>query len=93
MADIVDDFLARLRQHIPESTPDRLRALEVDIRGHWGGTTKAYIAKRPAVLKQHRLALALQQAAPGVAAAFQQAGVRRSFGYELLARVDKKRGA
>ena len=45
MADIVDDFLARMQQHIPQA-PIELRAtLERDLRTAWGGS-KPYVAKQ-----------------------------------------------
>lgn len=85
MADIVDDFLARLRHHLPETPPDRLRALEVEVREHWGGSDRLYVAKRPALVKQHRLALALQQGLPNLQQAFARAGVSRRTGYRWIA--------
>ena len=51
MADIVDDFLARMQQHIPQA-PIELRAtLERDLRTAWGGS-KPYVAKQLAELKR-----------------------------------------
>lgn len=90
MADIVDDFLARLRNYIPNeyATTDRLTALEVDIRAHWGGGDRVRVAKRPTLVKQHQIGLALQQGA-GVKEAFRRAGVDVRRGYQILARKVK----
>ena len=83
MADIVDDFLTRLAQHVP-SAPIELRAtLERDLRTAWGGS-KPYVAKQlNRITRTTLLANGLRQQRP-LAAVFAQAGVARRTGYRLL---------
>lgn len=85
MADIVDDFLARLKLHIPDATADRLVALEVEFRQQWGGCDRLYVAKRPGLLKQTRLGSALARG-DNIETAFASAGVSRRHGYRILAK-------
>jgi hypothetical protein len=85
----VADALDRFREILLKANPD-LRPEQIDpgilrARFEMGGTECGYIAKRPALLKQHALGQSLQQ---GVAPkeAMQRAGVRKSWGYELMGR-------
>ena len=83
MADIVDDFLARMQQHIPQA-PIELRAtLERDLRTAWGGS-KPYVAKQlNRTTRTTLLAQGLRQQRP-LSEVFAKAGVSRTTGYRLL---------
>lgn len=85
MADIVDDFLTRLVQHIPQA-PIELRAtLERDLRTAWGGS-KPYVAKQlNRTTRTSLLAHGLRQKRP-LAEVFAQAGVSQATGYRFMAR-------
>lgn len=85
MADIVDEFIKRLQHHMPDVPHDRVVAIELDVRQQWGGTTKAYIAKRPGLATQQRLAQALATGQP-LEHAFASAGIKRRQGYNILGR-------
>lgn len=83
MADIVDDFLQRLAQHIPDTPPEVRANLETGLRQAWGGT-EPYVGKR--VSRATRLSLlahGLRQSRP-MGEVFAQAGVARATGYRLL---------
>lgn len=85
MADIVDDFLQRVAQHIPNTPPEALARLESGIRQTWGGT-EPYVGKR--VSRETRVSLVahgLRQAKP-LREVFAAAGVPRATGYRLLRR-------
>ena len=83
MADIVDDFLTRLAQHVPNA-PIELRAtLERDLRTAWGGS-KPYVAKQlNRATRTTLLAHGLRQQRP-LSEVCAQAGVSRTTGYRLL---------
>ena len=83
MADIVDDFLTRLAQHVPNA-PIELRAtIERDLRTAWGGS-KPYVAKQlNRTTRTTLLAHGLRQQRP-MSEVFAQAGVSRTTGYRLL---------
>ena len=87
MADIVDDFLTRLQQHIPELPIDTRLNIEREIRHHHGGTRAGDIAKGIGGLSRSTrsfvtgLALRQQQPLPEV---FRAAGVSRATGYRYL---------
>lgn len=83
MADIVDDFLTRLAQHVPNA-PIELRAtIERDLRSAWGGS-KPYVAKQlNRTTRTTLLAQGLRQQRP-LSEVFSQAGVSRPTGYRLL---------
>ena len=83
MADIVDDFLTRLAQHVPNA-PIELRAtIERDLRTAWGGS-KPYVAKQlNRSTRTTLLANGLRQQRP-LSEVFAQAGVSRTTGYRLL---------
>lgn len=89
MADIVDDFLARLIALTPGFSSEIAARLEVDIRQHWGGT-EPYVAKRPAARHQLAIGQALAQGQP-LAAAVSAAAVSRAQGYRILARPATRR--
>lgn len=85
MADIVDDFLQRLAQHVPGTTPEVRAQLETGLRQTWGGT-EPYVGKRMSqTTRVSLLAHGLRQAKP-LGEVFAQAGVSRSAGYRLLRR-------
>ena len=83
MADIVDNFLTRLAQHVPNA-PIELRAtIERDLRTAWGGS-KPYVAKQlNRSTRTTLLANGLRQQRP-LSEVFAQAGVSRTTGYRLL---------
>ena len=85
MADIVDDFLTRLAQHVPNA-PIELRAtLERDLRTAWGGS-KPYVAKQlNRTTRTTLLAHGLRQKRP-LAEVFAHAGVSQATGYRFMAR-------
>jgi truncated hemoglobin YjbI len=84
MADIVDDFLTRLVQHVP-SVPHEARVqLESGLRQAWGGT-EPYVGKRMSRITRTTLvAQGLRQARP-LGEVFATAGVSRRSGYRILA--------
>ena len=83
MADIVDDFLHRLQQHIPGTPPDVRIQLEAGLRQAWGGT-EPYVGKRISrATRTFMVATGLRQARP-LAEVFAQAGVPRRTGYRIL---------
>ena len=83
MADIVDDFLARLVQHVP-SVPHEARVqLESGLRQTWGGT-EPYVGKRMSRITRTTLvATGLRQSRP-LNEVFATAGVCRRTGYSIL---------
>jgi hypothetical protein len=83
MADIVDDFLTRLQQHIPAVAPEVRYQLEASIRQTWGGT-EPYVGKRISLTTRTTLvAHGLRQARP-LSEVFAQAGIPRRTGYRIL---------
>jgi hypothetical protein len=84
MADIVDDFLTRLQNHLP-SVPAEVRlTLEREVRSEWGGN-KPYVAKQLSrVTRTSLLAHGLRQQRP-LGEIFALSGVSRRTGYRLLA--------
>lgn len=84
MADIVDDFLTRMQQHIPNAPLEVRVTLERDLRTTWGGS-KPYVAKQlNRITRTTLLAHGLRQQRP-LSEVFAQAGVGRRTGYRLLA--------
>ena len=83
MADIVDDFLTRLQQHIPNLPEHVPLQIERDIRANWGGN-KPYVAKQVSRITRTKLvANGLRQGMP-LGECFAQAGVARRTGYRIL---------
>lgn len=83
MADIVDDFLTRLQQHIPDTPPEVCFQLEATLRQSWGGT-EPYVGKR--ISRTTRISMVahgLRSARP-LAEVFAQAGIPRRTGYRIL---------
>jgi hypothetical protein len=81
MADIVDDFLTRLQQHIPD--PEVRYQIESDIRQTWGGT-EPYVGKRMSmVTRTFLVARGLQRQRP-LGEIFKEAGVARRTGFRIL---------
>lgn len=88
MADIVDDFMARLLAVSPglaETAP----MLEAELRRQWGGC-EVYIAKRPGQFRQMVIGNALATGHT-VAEAVAAAGVSRARGYQILAQPNRRR--
>ena len=87
MADIVDDFLTRLAQHVPDLPLDARINLERDIRTHHGGTRAGDIAKGvDGLSKSPRtfiVSMGLRHQKP-MREIFASAGVSRSTGYRIL---------
>lgn len=84
MADIVDDFLTRLQQHIPDASPEIRYQLETGLRQVWGGT-EPYVGKRISrVTRTYLVAHGLQRQRP-LGEVFAQAGVARRTGFRILA--------
>lgn len=85
MVDIVDDFLCRLQQHIPDAAPEVRFAIETSIRKEWGGN-KPYVRQAPSMeLRTFMVANGLRHAKP-LADIFKSAGVSRRTGYRILSR-------
>ena len=83
MADIVDDFLARMQQHIPQAPIEVRASLERDLRTAWGGS-KPYVAKQlNRITRTTLLAHGLRQQRPR-SEVCAQAGVGRAPGDRLL---------
>lgn len=83
MADIVDDFLARLAQHVPGVPAETRAQIESGIRQSWGGT-EPYVGKRLSIVTRKQIvALGLQRQLP-LREVFAQAGVARRTGYRIL---------
>jgi hypothetical protein len=83
MADIVSDFLDRLKAHAPDLPAAVPQTLECELRQHWGGN-EVYVGKR--VNRTVRAALVangLRQRRP-LGEVFAQAGVSRRTGYRIL---------
>ena len=88
MTDIVDDFLTRLAQHVPDLQPDLRHQLEASLRQEWGGT-KSYVAKRfGAATTAARLGANLRRQLP-LKECFAQTGVSRATGYRLLGKKSR----
>jgi hypothetical protein len=84
-ADLIDDFLTRLTQHIPQAA-QAIPKLEAELRQHWGGTERTYIRKRMADSKRTaQVAKMLQQGMP-LTEGFAAAGVSRATGYRHMAK-------
>lgn len=90
MADILDRMLQRLQALAPEVQEPRLTALEAQLRAELGGCEAGYIAKRPALQRQHALGQALQ-AGLAPADAFAATGIARSTGFRLIGRPLRRR--
>jgi hypothetical protein len=87
-ADLIDDFLTRLSQHIPQAT-SQLPQLEAELRQHWGGTERTYIRKRPSAdQRAAKLGHVLQQGLP-MAEAWAVTGIPRRSASRLLNRPKK----
>ena len=85
MADIVDDFLTRLVQHLPDAPFEVRHQIESSLRQAWGGT-EPYVGKRISrATRVSMVAHGLRQQKP-LSDVFMQAGVGRAHGYELLKR-------
>lgn len=82
MADIVDDFMQRLRAIAPDFPPQAMQQLEVHTREVWGGT-KPYVAKRPVQQHTARMVEGLR-AQKSLGQVFQEAGISRRHAYRLL---------
>jgi len=83
MADIVDDFLTRLQQIVPDLPADAPAKLESSLRQKWGGT-EPYVGKRiNRGFRASLVALGLRQQRP-MSEIFQLAGVSRRTGYRIL---------
>lgn len=83
MADIVDDFLQRLAQHIPDAPLDVRVKIESSIRQTWGGT-EPYVGKKLSRITRTTLVShGLRQSRP-LGEVFLQAGVPRRTGYRIL---------
>lgn len=84
-ADVIDDFLTRLTQHLPQAAAVAPQ-LEAELRQQWGGTERTYIRKRVATVKRTQaIAGALQHGLP-IDESFAQAGVSRATGFRHLAK-------
>ena len=87
MADIVDDFLTRLQQHVPDLPINTRLNLERDIRREYGGTRAGDVAKGiDGLSKSTRtfmVSLGLRHQKP-MREIFSMAGVSRRTGYRML---------
>ena len=85
MADIVDDFLTRLQQHVPNAPLEVRATLERDLRTAWGGS-KPYVAKQlNRITRTTLLAHGLRQQRP-LAEVFAQAGISQATAYRMMGR-------
>ena len=82
MADIVDDFLQRLRTIAPEIPAQKMQQLEAQTRQAWGGT-EPYVAKRPALQRSVKIGEGLR-AQKSLKQVFEDAGIKRAQGYYHL---------
>ena len=83
MADIVDDFLARLVQHLPDAPFEVRHQIESSLRQAWGGT-EPYVGKRISrATRTSLVAHGLRQARP-LSEVFAIAGVPRRTGFRIL---------
>jgi hypothetical protein len=83
MADIIDDFLTRLQQHVPNVAPETRLQLESGLRQSWGGT-EPYVGKRLSPMSRSwAVANGLRRSMP-LKDIFKSAGVSRSTGYRIL---------
>ena len=83
MADIIDDFLTRLQQHVPDVPPETRLQLESGLRQSWGGT-EPYVGKRlSSFSRTWAVANGLRRSLP-LKDIFQTAGVSRRTGYRIL---------
>ena len=83
MVDIVDDFLQRLAQHLPDTPPEVRLTLEREVRSEWGGN-KTYVAQKfSRVTRTGLVATGLRQR-KSLKECFEYAGVSRRTGYRLL---------
>ena len=83
MADIVDDFLSRLQQLVPNLPPDAPVQLEKTLRQHWGGT-EPYVGKRLSRVTRTTLVSVGLRQSKTLKEVFAQAGVARRTGYLIL---------
>lgn len=83
MADIVDDFLSRLQQLVPNLPPDAPVQLEKTLRQQWGGT-EPYVGKRLSRVTRATLVAAGLRQSKTLKEVFAQAGVARRTGYRIL---------
>jgi len=84
MADIVDDFLTRLAQHMPAVPPEVRHQIEREVRAEWGGA-KPYVAKLGRSMRVSLVATGLVRGQP-LSECFAQAGVSQATGYRILQR-------
>ncbi|MEY2686547.1 MAG: hypothetical protein RL375_745 [Pseudomonadota bacterium] len=82
MADIVDDFMQRLRAIAPDFPAQAAQQLEAQTRQVWGGT-EPYVAKRPAQLRTLKIGEGLR-AQKSLRDVFSDAGITKQHGYRLL---------
>lgn len=85
MADIVDDFLLRLQQQVPDLPADVAPKLERTLRAQWGGT-EPYVGKRLSISTRTRLVANGLQKSRSLKECFAQAGVSSRTGYRILKR-------
>ena len=83
MPDIVDDFLSRLQQLVPNLPPDAPVQLEKTLRQQWGGT-EPYVGKRLSRVTRTTLVSAGLRQSKTLKEVFAQAGVARRTGYRIL---------
>lgn len=82
--DIVDDFLTKLRAHVPDLPSAVPLQLERDLRENWGGR-KPYVAQRFSRVTQLSLISGALQQKQTLKQVFATARVSRATGYRLLA--------
>ena len=83
MADIVDDFLSRLQQLVPNLPPDAPIQLEKTLRQQWGGT-EPYVGKRLSRVTRTTIVASGLRQSKTLKEVFAQAGVARRTGYRIL---------
>ena len=85
MADIIDDFLTRLQQHVPSVPADALPKLEQTLRQTWGGT-EPYVGKRMNRVTRTTLVAAGLRQQKSLKECLEFAGVSRRTGNRILSR-------
>lgn len=83
MADIVDDFLSRLQQLVPNLPQDAPIQLEKTLRQQWGGT-EPYVGKRLSRVTRTTIVASGLRQSKTLKEVFAQAGVARRTGYRIL---------
>lgn len=83
MADIIDDFLTRLQQHAPHTTPEQRLEIELDLRKDYGGT-EPYVGKRLGTATRTILIANGLQRRVNLRELFSRYNIPKTSGYRIL---------